>query len=174
MFGMSFGKSAPEPSRREEIATNQEVVDSLIESGLIKDQQALTNEEYAAVKTRADIIESSAHLNADVAIALAYIDRVVAREKAAGNNPEGVISKVSTEIVSAVVSPSLATNEEFLQTVLNTSKLHFLNGTSDTFSDALLQAVREREDSFANIPEIDGKIDGQDNVVLPSDEQLLR
>lgn len=171
MFGMSFGNSVQETSR-EAGAANQEVADSLIESGFINDEKALGGEDYTAIKTRADIIESSAHVHPDVAIAFAYVDRMIGKDKEAGNTGEAVIAKVTPELVSTLITPSLAGNMEFAATVLNMARIKYANG-APTFFDAVLAAAHEREAAIISTPTLDGKIDGQDNVVQPADEQVL-
>lgn len=170
MFGMSFEKNTPQNSPRLEAADNQELIDSLMESGFISSAQSLSAEDYVAVKSRTEILEKKSHINTDVAIALAYIDRKAAFEKSVGNSELGVLSKVTTDLVSTLVTADLASNDEFLQTVLNAALLTYKNGSYLAFSDALIEAADKRQKEILSTPEISGKIDGNSNVILPSDE----
>jgi hypothetical protein len=171
MFGMSFGKQpAPSPVHKEAL-DNSELTDSLIESGVMDSSLSVSPEDLTAIKARADILEKRSHMNHDTAAVFAYIDRMITIEKGIGNTDAEakIISKVTTDMVSAVVRPDLASHEEFLKTVIASAVRKYQEGTYAAFSDALMEAVDERQKEIARTPEVSGKIDVRDNVLMGED-----
>lgn len=171
MFGTSFGTRAPEQSREKE-ALNAEIVDTLMESGLITDPSSLSSEEYEALNVRATLLEKN--MNRDTAYMLAYLDRKINQDKSAGNTGEAFFSKVTPSMISSLISPSLSSNQEYVQTVLNLVAHEFKRGNHATYSDALIAAVGIRGQEIAATPDLTVTLDGQDNVVQPGDKELLK
>lgn len=172
MFGMSFGNSAPTPSQ-EKVVT-EELIDSLRDSGMLGLSETLSSQDQEAVKSRMQVIENKRAMDSDTAAVLAYVDRMILLEKNKGNVDAAnmLASKISTDLISAVVHPEHASNEEFLSTVLNLAQAKYASGNYVVVSDALLEAVEEREAAISEGSTI--KIDGQENVILPTDQTMLQ
>lgn len=173
MFGMSFGNTAPE--NREHLSQNQEVIDTLLEFGFISSPQGVTPEDVVAIQARTkEIQKASPLLSFESATSLAFVDRMVAIQKELGNTQavESLISKIDTDLVSTLVKEGYAKDEEFLKTILVTALNSYASDGYPAFSDALLSAVVKREHDIEATPTPHGMIDGQDNVVQPTDKIL--
>lgn len=170
MFGMTFGNESPV---RQEKLEHDELVDVLVGTGIVSEPSVLNGEEVAAIKTRMGVIKNKLAMSDDSASVLAYIDRRLAVENESGNQAAiaQLVSKVSSDIVSTIVDARLAHDEEFLGTVLTLADKKYLSGSYPAFSDALIEAVKERE-ANVNTSGISGKLDAQDNVIQPTDTEL--
>ncbi len=172
MLGMSFGNTAPQEEKRDVIGKNEEIVESLKSFGLINSESALSSEDYESLRSRADLLQKSHQVSSDVASVLAYVDRTLLLEKGNQGAEQQLFSVVGSDLIASLVSdPLLATNEEFLKTIGNTAKMKYTEGSS-AFSDVLFDAIKDREAAIVKTPVIDGKIDGNDNVILPSDGEV--
>jgi hypothetical protein len=170
MFGMTFGNESP---ARQGKLEHDELVDALVGTGIISGPGALNQEEVAAIKTRMGVIKNKLAMSDDSASVLAYVDRKLAVESASGNQAAvaELVSKVSPDIVSTIVDARLAHNEEFLGTVLTLADKKYLSGSYSAFSDALIEAVKERE-AGVSASGVEVKLDAQDNVIQPADTEL--
>jgi hypothetical protein len=170
MFGMTFGNESPV---RKEKLEHDELIDALASTGIISGPAALSQEEVAAIKTRMGVIKNKLAMSDDSASVLAYVDRKLAAESASGNQAAvaELVSKVSPDIVSTIVDARLAQDEEFIGTVLTLADKKYLSGGYQAFSDALIEAVKERE-SNVSASGVSVKLDAQDNVVQPTDAEL--
>lgn len=171
MFGMSFGN---ESLVHKETLESQELVDSLTGTGIIDGPNSLLPEDIIAIKTRIGLIKNKLAMGDDAAAVLAYIDRMLAVEREHGNQSAvaDLMSKVTTDIVAAAVNSHLANNEEFLGTVLTLADQKYLTGSYLTFSEALIDAIKERQEAI-NAPIVSGKIDPQGNVLTEEDLKPL-
>lgn len=167
MFGMSFGNESPAHKEKLE---NQELVDSLMGVGIIDGPYSVTPEDLVAIKNRMSVIKNKLAMNDDIAAVLGYIDRMLIVENGLGNQAASIqiMTKVNTDIISALVSSPLSNDAEFLGTILTLADQKYLTGSYPAFSDALIEAVKERE-SAAGAHFTSGKIDAQDNVLIGED-----
>lgn len=170
---MSFGNTAPQIEDREQFVKSQNVVDTLSEFGFISSPQGVTPEDVVAIlKRKEDIQKTSLGLSGKPAIALAFVDRMIAVQKELGNTEavQKLVSNIDTDFVATLVKGDKAQDGEFLKTILTTGLNNWATGVYPTFSDALLDAVEKREHDLETTPTPSGMIDGQDNVVQPTDK----
>lgn len=172
MFGMSFGSSVPQENKKEVLLHNEEIFETLHQLGFVDSATALSTEDYSSINNRMDILQKKRPMDNDLAMALAYIDRMIVREKGNEAAESHLISSVTADTISSLVTDQKLSNDgEFLNTVINTAAEKYKEGTFQAYSDALLAALKAREGAIAE--GYDVKIDGQENVVQKSDETLL-
>lgn len=170
---MSFGEIAPQESEKNVLAMNAEIIDTLKEVGLVDSVNGLLPEDYPAIVNRINIIKKSHPVPSEVLISLAYVDRMIAVQKERGNidAENKLVSKIDNDLVSTLISEpapqDLSHNEEFLGTVVKLATTYYSKGTYVAFSDALFDALKNRIEQIK--PEIDGRIDGEENVILGKD-----
>lgn len=173
---MSFGKTAPQEERNV-LAINSDIADVLEEMGFIESSTGLLPEDYSAISNRVSVIKKDHLVPSKVLISLAYVDRMIAVQKEKGNvdAENKLISKVDSDLISALISEpalqNLAHDEEFLGTVAKSAIDYYGKGTYVAFSDALFDALKNRTEQIKHTPEIDGRIDGQENVVFGKKEE---
>lgn len=167
MQGMSFG--FPEMSTRDVLSRDAEIVDTLQDFGFIDNENGLSPEDKKAIAARMQVIAASHKISKEALAVLAFLDRALTVQI---KTTEDLLNGVDVGVVSPLISdPLLASNEEFLQTVISLAKKKYGEGVAP-FSDALFSAVSERLDQVASTKPIDGVIDGQDNVVQGFDKNL--
>lgn len=166
---MSFG--SPEMSARDVLSRDAEIVDTLEDFGFIDNENGLSPEDKKSIAARMDVItKTHGPMSKEVLTVLAYLDRALAVRI---HSTENLLDGIDVGVVAALVSDQgLASNKEFLQTVLNLAKKKFTEGTAP-FSEALLASVSERIEQTSAVGPLDGVIDGQDNVIQQSDKEIL-
>lgn len=156
------------------LLAQEEIQETLLSLGFITSPQGLLPEDYSAVANRKEIIQKKHPIASELAITLAYIDRMILVEK---DNQEAVtklLAAIDTDLVAALVERDddlLAGNEEFLQTVATTARATFNSGAHTAFSDALFAAVKAREEAIAATPVLEGKIDAHGTVLGVEDQK---
>lgn len=167
MFGMSFGQSAPVP-QKENLSNQAEIVNVLSDLGFIKNSNGLLPEDIKAIQNRVQIItEKHGVMSEEAVTALAYVDRMLTVSVL---GKDELLAAITGDLVSPLVRDStLSGDSEFLSTVVVLAKKNFQEGMTP-FSEALLSALATRESQIKNTPEVDGVIDGQDNVIIKSED----
>ena len=120
-----------------------------------------------------EVIKKTHSAPSKVLISLAYVDRMVSDQKEKGNKEAEakLVGTVDTDLVSSLVdNPILSRDEEFLKTVVNLSSVYYNKGSYIAFSDALFDALKDRINQIKNNPDLTGKIDGRNNVILDTKE----
>lgn len=170
MFGSPFGQPSP-VSQRENLSSQTEVLETLIDLGFIKNNNGLLPEDIKAIQSRIEVItEKHGAMSVEAVTALAYVDRMLTVNTLGS---EELLASITGDLVSPLVKdPALSADAEFLATVVALAKKNFSEGNT-LFSEALLSALATRVSQIKNTPEVDGVIDGQDNVLLKSDDTIL-
>lgn len=146
MFGKFFGNSEPTVKIPPAGAVDEGLEDIDIRhviGGLMDPNQVLTEDDYTTIRTRARKIQKQ-HLfgvDPDTAIKLAFLDRTLIVARAAGINSytEGFRN---TDLVSPFVSDDkLATDEVFLNKVIDTAEDMYTAGKESIYSEALFKAI---------------------------------
>lgn len=165
MPGMSFGQPTPESYPiKEKLLKKEEISETLIDFGFINNEHGLLPEDVTAIEGRMDIItQKHGEISSETLTALAYVDRIISVNP---QSEEVTLSKVEGGLVSPLVTDSaLASNQEFLSTVVTLAKKNYREGVTP-FSEALLGALKTREEQIKSMPGVDGVIDGQGNVTI--------
>lgn len=164
---MSFGQPAPTPesySKKDTLAKREEMIGTLVDLGFINNEYGLLPEDVAAIEGRMSVIaQKYGAMSNEALTSLAYVDRII---NANPQSQEATLSKINGDIVSPLVRDvALANNQDFLSTVVTLAKKNYLEGVTP-FSEALLGALKVRQEQIQGIPTVEGVIDGQDNVTI--------
>jgi hypothetical protein len=165
MPGMSFGQPTPESyPRSQELGNREEIFETLIDLGFINNEQGLLPEDVTAIEGRMNVItQKYGAMSSEALTALAYVDRIISANP---QSEESTLAKVDGGIVSPLIKDNtLASSQDFLLTVVALAKKNYTEGVAP-FSEALLRALKTREEQIKSVPEVDGLIDGQDNVMI--------
>lgn len=172
MFGISFGKASPQPgTRTERHLDNGETFQILRDFGFIKEQTTLSSEDYEVINKRSSVIQAHHPVSHEVAVSLAFVDRMILKEKGNQSAEADLVSLIDHTFVEMLtLHESLSHDKEFADSVVRIAAARYHEGKYTIYSDALFASLAERETAIANSG-VSGKIDGTGNVVLKSDEQ---
>lgn len=170
MFGSPFGQPSP-VSQKENLSNEAEIVNILTELGFIRNSAGLLPEDVKAIQSRMEVItQKHGAMSEEALTSLAYVDRMLTVNTLGSGE---LLASISGDLVSPLVKdPSLANDTEFLSTVVALAKKNFDQGVAP-FSEALLSALATRQSQIKSTPEVDGVIDGQDNVIINNEDRNL-
>ncbi len=169
---MSFGQPAPESyPRTEALGKKEEIIETLIDLSFVNSGSSLSLEDITAIESRMNVItQKYGAMSNEALTSLAYVDRIITTNP---QSEEATLSKINGDIVSSLVRDvALANNQDFLSTVVTLAKKNYLEGVTP-FSEALLGALKVRQEQILGMPTVEGVIDGQDNVTINNPDNNL-